>query len=358
MELREHILNPTTSWSTGSGPDADVALSSRVRLARNLAHLRFPGHQTHDEAVEVLALVERAVHILGPDWDFYHLSGETPADRRVLVDKHLISPLLAKRFEEAGLALNTSESGSLMVNEEDHVRLQVLASGRDLEAAWRRATEMDDRLEADLEFAFDPVLGYLEASPANVGTGIRVSAMVHLPVLVLTGRVGTVLNAVQKLGYTVRGLYGEGTEAVGNLFQVSNQRALGLTEEEIVGHFDQVLQQLIAAERQVRSDFHQQFAHQLADRVGRAHGLLTGAQILTTSEAMRLISDVRLGAALQMLPEVDYQTVHDLLVVSRSGYLARVAGRELPAVERDVLRARLIRERLSHAPPANSPPSG
>lgn len=350
MELREHLLNPTTSWSQGTGPDADVVLSTRVRLARNLAHVRFPGHQTHDEAVEVLTLVERAAAILGPEWDFYRLSGQTPADRRVLVDKHLISPLLAKHFEDAGLALNTDESGSLMVNEEDHVRLQVLVSGRDLEGAWQRATGLDDRLEADLEFAFDPLLGYLEASPANIGTGIRVSAMVHLPVLVLTGRVGTVLNAVQKLGYTVRGLYGEGTEAVGNLFQVSNQRALGLSEEEIVGHFDQVLQQLIAAERQVRTEFHQQFSYQLADRVGRAYGILTGAQILTTAEAMRLISDARLGVSLGLLPGADYRTVHDLLVVSRSGYLARVAGRELPAVERDVLRARLIRERLMQAP--------
>lgn len=350
MELAEHLLNPSTSWAVGNGPDADVVLSTRVRLARNLAHMRFPGQQTHEEAIEVLTLVERAVPILGPTWDFYRLAGQSPADRRVLVDKHLISPLLAKNFEEAGLALSADEHGSLMVNEEDHLRLQVLVSGRDLESAWQQATDLDDRLEADLEFAFDPVLGYLEASPANLGTGIRVSAMVHLPVLVLTGRVGMVLNAVQKLGYTVRGLYGEGTEAVGNLFQVSNQRALGLTEEEIIGHFDQVLQQVIAAERQVRGEFQEQFPYQLADRVGRAHGILTGAQILTTAEAMRLISDVRLGVAAGLLPHLDYRAVHDLLVLSRSGYLARVAGRELPAMERDVLRARLIRERLTRGP--------
>jgi len=349
MELAEHLNTPTSSWSRGTGPDADVVLSSRVRLARNLARVRFPGRQSPEEATEVLTLAERAVGILGDEWDFYRLAPLPGADRRVLVEKHLISPQLARHPQAAALALCRDERASLMVNEEDHLRLQVLEPGRHLDGAWKTADGMDDRLEADLEYAFGGDLGYLTACPTNLGTGMRASAMVHLPVLVLSGRVGALLQAVTKIGYAVRGLYGEGTEAVGNLFQVSNQRTLAMSEEEIVGHLDQVLGQVIQAERESRHELRTQNPHQVADRVGRAFGILSGARLLSTSEAMRLISDVRLGLSLGMLPQIDYATVNALLVICRSGFLTRVAGRELPAVERDVLRAQLVRERLAGA---------
>lgn len=353
MELSEHLASPTSSWSRGIGPDADVVVSSRVRLARNLARIRFPGRESPEEATEVLTLAERAVGILGPDWDFYRLSQLPAPDRRVLVEKHLISPQLARQPQAAALAVSRDERASLMVNEEDHLRLQVMESGRNLPAAWQAADDMDNRLEADLEYAFDPELGYLTACPTNLGTGMRASAMVHLPVLALSGRVGALLQAVTKIGYAVRGLYGEGTEAVGNLFQVSNQRTLGMAEEEIVGHLDQVLVQVIQAERESRQELRSQSPDHLADRVGRAYGVLRGARILSTAEAMRLTSDVRLGVALGLLPEVDYGTLNALWVICRSGYLTRSVGREMPALERDVLRARLVREHLDRAASAS-----
>jgi protein arginine kinase len=338
----------------GTGPDADVVVSTRVRLARNLARIKFPSRESPEEATEVLTLAERAVGILGPDWDFYRLAPLSGADRRVLVEKHLISPQLARQPQAAALALERDERASLMVNEEDHLRLQVLEPGRNLPKAWQTANAMDDRLEADLDFAFEPELGYLTACPTNLGTGMRASAMVHLPVLVLSGRVGALLQAVTKIGYAVRGLYGEGTEAVGNLFQVSNQRTLGMSEEEIVGHLDQVLGQIIQAERESRHELRSQSPEQVADRVGRAYGILRGAHVLTTAEAMRLVSDVRLGLALGLLPQIDYAAVNALLVICRSGYLAHVAGRELTAPERDVLRARLVREHLQRAETATA----
>lgn len=349
MELSEHLDSPTSSWSRGTGPDADVVVSSRVRLARNLAHLNFPMRESPEEATEVLTLAERAVAVLGPDWDFYRMAPLTGADRRVLVEKHLISPQLARQPQAAALAVSHDERAGLMVNEEDHLRLQVLEPGRNLALAWQAANEMDDRLEADLEYAFDGDLGYLTACPTNLGTGMRASAMVHLPVLVMSGRVGALLQAITKIGYAVRGLYGEGTEAVGNLFQISNQRTMGMGEDDIVGHLDQVLAQVIQAERESRHELRTQSPDVLADRVGRAYGILAGARILSTSEAMRLISDIRLGLSLGMLPQIDYATVNALLVICRSGYLARTAGRDLPAAERDVLRARLVREHLAQA---------
>jgi protein arginine kinase len=349
VELREHLDRPTSGWSRGTGPDADVVVSSRVRLARNIANIRFPSRQSPEEATEVLTLAERAVGILGDDWDFYRLAPLTAPDRRVLVEKHLISPQLARQPQAAAVAMSHDERSSLMVNEEDHLRLQVMEPGRNLPQAWQEASAMDDRLEADLEYAFEPDLGYLTACPTNLGTGMRASAMVHLPVLVMSGRVGALLQAVTKIGYAVRGMYGEGTDAVGNLFQVSNQRTLGMSEEEIVAHLDQVLGQVIQAERESRHELRNQSPDHLADRVGRAYGILRGARLLTTAEAMRLISDIRLGIALGMLPEIDYAAVNALLVICRSGYLARVAGRELPAAERDVLRARLVREHLQRA---------
>lgn len=349
MELSDHLADPTSSWSRGAGPDADVVVSSRVRLARNLARIHFPGRETPEEATEVLTLAERAVGILGPGWDYYRLAPIASADRRVLVEKHLISPQLARQPQAAALAVSEDEHLSLMVNEEDHLRLQVMECGRNLATAWRAADDMDNRLEADLDFAFDADLGYLTACPTNLGTGMRASAMVHLPVLALSGRAGALLQAVTKIGYAVRGLYGEGTEAVGNLFQISNQRTLGLSEEEIVGHLDQVLAQVIQAERESRHELHAQSPDHLADRVGRAYGLLRGARILSTAEAMRLISDIRLGVALGLLPEVDYATLNALWVVCRSGYLSRAVGREMSSLERDVTRARLVREHLERA---------
>ena len=349
MELKEHLESPTSSWSRGAGPDADVVVSSRVRLARNLARIHFPGRESPEEATEVLTLVERAVGILGPGWDFYRMAQLPSTDRRVLVEKHLISPQLARQPQAAALAVSSDERASLMVNEEDHLRLQVMESGRSLAPAWQAADEMDNRLEADLEYAFDADLGYLTACPTNLGTGMRASAMVHLPVLALAGRVGALLQAVTKIGYAVRGLYGEGTEAVGNLFQISNQRTLGMAEEDIVGHLDQVLAQVIQAERESRHELRGQSPDHLADRVGRAHGVLLGARILSTSEAMRLISDIRLGVALGLLPEVDYGTLNALWVICRTGYLTRSAGHEMSALERDVMRARLVREHLGRA---------
>jgi protein arginine kinase len=349
MDLSRHLSDPGGRWMAGDGPDSDVVVSSRVRLARNLDRLPFPGRERSEDVSRVLTLVERAAGILGRGWGFYRLAPLTPAERRLLVEKHLISPQLARTGERSALLLKDDESVAVMVNEEDHLRIQSLTSGRDPEAAWIEASEVDDRLEADLDYAFDGSLGYLTACPTNLGTGMRASVMVHLPGLVLTGRAAALLESVGKLGLAVRGLYGEGTEAVGNLFQVSNQKTLGLNEEEIVRHLDRIVQQVVQAERDSRQELLRSGPEVLADRVGRALGILRGAHLLSTAEAMRLISDARLGKALNLVPDVSYATLHELLVICRSGYLSHMAGRELSPPERDVLRARLVRQRLAGA---------
>jgi protein arginine kinase len=347
MDLERHLASPAGAWMSGRGPDDDVVVSSRVRLARNVEHLPFPNRMDAEAASGVLALAERALGMLRPGWEFYRLGPLPATDRRLLVEKHLISPLLARTADRGALMLREDEAASVMVNEEDHFRIQSMTPGRDLARAWEQASAIDDRLEADLDYAFDESLGYLTACPTNVGTGLRASAMVHLPALVMTGRAAQVLEAVGKLGLAVRGLYGEGTEAVGNLFQISNQKTLGPNEMDIVRQLDRVAEQIVRAERESREAMLRQGRELVADRIGRAEGILRKAHILNTAEAMRLLSDLRLGIATGMVEDVSYRTVNELLVICRSGFLGHAAGRELVPPERDVWRAKLVRERLA-----------
>ncbi|BCV20116.1 protein arginine kinase [Moorella sp. Hama-1] len=345
-------LEHTSKWMEGSGPQADIVISSRIRLARNLKGMPFPNLMKAEEQARVVSQVGRAIHSpmviqsVG-ELKLQPLRELPPLERQILVEKHLISPDLAEAGGERAVVLREDEAISIMVNEEDHLRLQCLLPAMMLHEAWRLADAADDALENELDFAFDQKLGYLTACPTNVGTGVRASTMLHLPALVITKQAGPVLSALTKVGVAVRGLYGEGTEAHGNIFQVSNQITLGHGEDEIINNLSAVTVRLADQEREARELLHRQSRWQLEDRIGRAYGVLTNARILSSQEALQLLSDVRLGTEMKILRGLDQRLLNQLLVRIQSAYLQFTAGKEMTPFERDVRRAAMVRELLA-----------
>lgn len=344
-------LLSNSKWMEGSGPHADIVISSRIRLARNLKGTRFPQSLNQRQLQEVAGKVKQVVfspyvqNNLGR-LTFINLRELTPLERQILVEKHLISPQLAQDSEGRACVLNNDEAISIMVNEEDHLRIQCLLPALQLFETWRLANTVDDCLEQELDFAFDERLGYLTSCPTNVGTGLRASVMLHLPGLVLTNQVNDVLSALSKVGLTVRGLYGEGSQALGNLFQVSNQITLGQPEEEILSNLSTVCKKLIEQELAARDYLQKESPLQLSDRVGRSFGILTNAQIMSSKEALGLLSDVRLGINLRLIKGIDERILNQLLVQIQPAILQKFYGREMSPQERDVKRAELIRNKL------------
>ncbi|MBX6378221.1 MAG: protein arginine kinase, partial [Clostridia bacterium] len=317
MTIRDILRQTAPQWLDGTGPAADVVVSSRVRLARNLADVRFQPRQDTAESQRVVTAVEEALPELRSgglgNLALIRLEECSPLERQALVEKHLISPQHARQ-EGAAVVVRDDEAISVMVNEEDHLRIQCLAPGFQPEAALDLADRVDDLLERRLDYAFSEDLGYLTTCPTNVGTGLRVSVMVHLPGLVHSQQVGPLLNAIAKVGVVARGLYGEGTDAKGNLFQISNQITLGQTEREILVNLKGVCQQVIDRERSARERLLQEARTLVEDRVYRAYGILTNARQLTSDEAMRLLSDLRLGVDLNLLPQIEPRVCNELVV--------------------------------------------
>ncbi|MCL6451344.1 MAG: protein arginine kinase [Acetobacteraceae bacterium] len=338
-------------WLDGTGPEAGMVVSSRVRLARNLEGHPFPHLLDQAGGEKVLSLaqdVTREINNFGHFGEFKHLrlASLRPLDRRVLVEKHLISPHHAEGGGSRGVILNREGTVSIMVNEEDHFRIQCLSSGLDLAGAYDVAGRIDDLMGERISYAFDPRLGYLTACPTNVGTGLRASVMMHLPALVMTDQAGRVTTAMSKVGVVVRGFFGEGTQASGDYFQISNQITLGRSEASILDDLGAVVREVSRQEAEARESLLRGRRHSLEDRVWRAYGVLGSARILSTDEAMRLLSEVRLGVELGFLPRIPIRVLNRLLVVTRPGYLQRLAGRELAPADRDLRRAELVRRAL------------
>ncbi len=355
MSLKEAVHNPYSPWMDHAAPETDVVISSRARLARNLANFSFP-HQMSPEAAEqvvhavALALRDPEFSARFGEVELVRLAELAPVERWMLVEKHLISPgfVTAERtgHQHKGLVLSADERLSIMVNEEDHLRIQSLYPGLQLAAAARLADEADGLLEKTLDFAFSDRIGYLTACPTNVGTGLRASVMLHLPALVLLGRVKDILTAVTRLGLTVRGLFGEGTESAGHLFQLSNQVTLGHSEADIVNNLESITRQVIDQERTAREQLQKQMPVVIRDRVSRAFGILRHAYVLSSEEAMRLLSDVRLGVGMGLLKGLTPRLLSELMVKTRSTYLVKTSGRQLSPPERGELRATLVRQAL------------
>jgi protein arginine kinase len=351
MTLGRFTDNALSDWMKGDGPDSDIVISSRIRIARNLRPYSFPMLATNQQSKEVLDQVEQASKSDELDtisrFEFIHLSEMKELEKMVLVEKHLISPALANDSRNGAVMLNENESISIMVNEEDHLRIQCMSPGFQIKEAWDLANQVDDVFENQLEYAFDEKKGYLTSCPTNVGTGIRASVMLHLPALVLTQQINRILSAITQVGLAVRGLYGEGSEAIGNLFQISNQITLGQSEEEIIDNLYSVVRQIIEHERAARGKLLAESNHWIDDRVSRSFGILSHAVIIDSKEAAQRLSDVRLGVDLELIPNVSANALNQLLVMTQPGFLQQDAGHKLSAEERDIRRAEMIRAQLA-----------
>ena len=339
-------------WLQGEGPNHQIVVSSRVRLARNLKSHPFPGWAKKAERLRSLEEIKPCVEELPEMQDAFseYLQDLSALERQVLVERHLISREHAAKGIGSALVMNRKQTLSIMINEEDHLRMQSIRPGLQLKATFKLLDKVDSTLESRLDFAFDPKLGYLTACPTNVGTGMRASAMVHLPALVLSEQVNQIIQAVNKIGLAVRGLYGEGTEAMGNLFQVSNQTTLGEKEEEIIGRLNRVIEQIIEHEQNARKLLTQKKTATLLDHIGRAYGILIHAYSMTSKEALNLLSFMKLGIDLDFFPEECRVPVDQLFMETQPAHLQKGSQQKLSAEERDSLRAEIIRDKLKSFP--------
>src|ERR1700752_4025234 len=341
------------------GPHDRIVMSSRVRLARNLKDAAYPGWAKKPERVKILEAIRPAVESLPEMKDSFSEAMDNlgALDKQILVERHLISREHAAKSAGSGLVLNREESLCVMINEEDHLRMQALRPGLQLKQAWLAIDQVDSELEHRLDYAFSPELGYLTACPTNIGTGIRVSAMLHLPGLVLAEQINPIIQSVNKLGLAVRGLYGEGTEALGNVFQVSNQMTLGESEGAIVERLGEVLSQIIEHEENARGSLLEKKPKMVYNHIGRAYGILANAHSISSKETMNLLSLMRLGIDVSLFPGVDRALVDELFILTQPAHLQKAHAEKLSAEERDLLRADMVRERLKPVSrPISRPP--
>src|SRR5438128_1205850 len=350
MDL-ENLTKTRGEWLRGTGPESDIVDSSRIRLARNLAAFPFTNRANAHQKGEIEALLrERIAKVeMDPKLSYLNVPALSPLDRQLLVERQLISRELAVAEGPRGVAVGPHETVSLMVNEEDHLRLQVMRSGYSLDEAWQDIDKVDDLLEQRINYAFSEEFGYLTACPTNVGTGMRASVMLHLPALVWTKQIEKVFRALQKINLAVRGLYGEGSRASGDFYQISNQVTLGKSETTILGEIRDVIPQIITYERQARSALLRESRQALQDRVSRAYGTLCSATMMTSEETMDLLSHVRLGVNLALLDDITIPTLNELFIHTQPAHLQKLMGTLLDGEERNTARARYLRTRLREA---------
>jgi protein arginine kinase len=349
MNILDFISTPAVA-SQREGPLSRIVLSSRVRLARNVKQWPFPGYAKKPDRVKALEEIRPAVESLAQMSGAFSetMDNLTALDKQILVERHLISREHAAKNAGSGFVVNKDESLCVMINEEDHLRMQSLKPGLQLKEAWQAIDELDSQLEKKLDYAFSPDLGYLTACPTNLGTGIRVSAMLHLPALVLSEQINQIVQAVNKLGLAVRGLWGEGTEALGNIFQVSNQMTLGEVETDIVERLNKVVAQLIEHEENARASLIEKKPKMLFNHIGRAYGILANSHIISSKETMNLLSLMRLGVDLAVFPNTKIALVDELFITTQPAHLQKQYSEKLSAEERDLLRADMLRERLKN----------
>lgn len=341
-------MDASGRWMRSEGaPDGDVVVSSRVRLARNLSGMPFPHVANEDSLKQVRDQVAQAARSSKLLQGAHNIQMETLSDveKQVLVERHLINQRLLES-KLASVIVEKEEVLSVMVNEEDHLRIQALEPGLAMIDTWRVADTLDNELEQGLEFAFRPDVGYCTACPTNVGTGMRASVLVHLPGLVETKQIDKVLKAVSHLGLAVRGFYGEGTEPMSNFFQISNQITLSRAEEEIVDNIEKITRQIGSKEREARKWLYSENHLHVEDTIFRAWGILRHARLLSSKEAMNLLSSLRLGVYYKLIPDITPQILNELFVLIQPAHLCVSAGKDLQAEDRDVARAELIRARL------------
>ncbi|MBM3265386.1 MAG: protein arginine kinase [candidate division Zixibacteria bacterium] len=345
----KNFIASSPEWWAGDGGAADLILSSRARLARNLMALPFVPRTRKSDLVRVIHQVETAVHAsktLSDMW-YFPLADMPELDRQFLMERRLISPALVEKGQQSGVFVRPAETASLMVNEEDHLRIQTIHGGLALEKAWKEADRIDSELSETLDYAFSDEFGYLTACPTNVGTGIRMSVLIHLPGLERTQHIEPVIRGMQEIGVSVRGLYGEGTGSLGNLYQVSNQWKLGYAEQEIINRLHDVVRQLMEYEHRAYEALLKEARLQVEDRIWRAYAMLKHARLLSESDALEALSMIRMGRSMQIFSEIDLSVLNRLFMTTQSAHVQKIAGGPLDTEERNRFRAEMVRQVLN-----------
>jgi protein arginine kinase len=347
MKLDDFIYN-TGQWLKGRGAFSNIVMSSRIRLARNLADKPFPNKARKKELNEILATVVNATENIEffKKSILFKINELDNVDKQFLIERHLMSHEHASSPEGKALIVSEEEVLSVMINEEDHLRLQVMQSGFNLDETWKIANTIDDALSQELEFAYSLHWGYLTACPTNTGTAMRGSVMLHLPALVMTKQINKVLAAISKLNFASRGFYGEGTQASGNFYQISNQVSMGHAESDVLQNISGLIRQVIEQEEQARQALLVQNKPMLEDKIFRSYGVLKNAHIISSQETVELLSMVRLGVDLDIVKDVDRNSINELFIMIQPAHLQKIEGKKLSASERDTKRANLIREKI------------
>ena len=348
--ILQNLKESSAEWTSGQGPLSDIVISSRIRLARNVEGIPFPPRAEQAELKNIFDFSRQVIEegSLFEDSNLLLLDELTPLENQFLVEKHLISIYHAREKRSyRGCVFNQKETMSIMVNEEDHFRIQYLLPGLQLNNIWKLIDKIDDEIEKKVTYAFSEREGYLTSCPTNVGTGMRASVMLHLPALAMINGINDTLKAISKIGYVVRGFYGEGTEVMGNFYQISNQITLGFSEEEIIDNLEKVNRQIISQEQKVRKNLLSNSKSQLEDQVWRAYGTLSSARIISSAEAMELLSKLRFGVGLGIVHRPNLGTLNKLMLLIQPAYLQMLAGKDLDPFSRDLQRAILIRDEIS-----------
>ncbi|MEE9368690.1 MAG: protein arginine kinase [Pontiella sp.] len=336
------------SWLE-AGIDEGPVISSRIRLARNVKDYSFPGWASEEQNHAVWKQTQDIFSKAEPTFISWGMTETSDLDKEILFERHLISQEMAQQDDSCGVFVTPDECTSIMVNEEDHIRIQSLQPGLNLQKAWEVADRIDDELESSLTYAFSPKLGYLTSCPSNVGTGMRASVMLHLPGLVLMEEMDPVINGISKIGLAVRGMWGEGTEAAGNMFQISNQITLGRREDEIIAHLEQIVLELIDHENNARIRLMKDKSLIVEDHVSRAFGTLSHAKLISSGEALNLLSSLRLGLDLGLITKFSRRELDMLFISIQPAHLQKLENKVLEPDERDVVRAEMLRNYMENA---------
>ena len=338
------------SWINESGPLRDVVLSSRIRLARNIADIPFPSIMKPEHGEQVANKVRDSFNDRKPsdtlNFAFMHMRDVPVVERQILVEKHLASQDLMKQYGISSILLDTSEKITVMINEEDHIRMQCILPGFQLNQAWELLNQVDDTIEDHVEYAFHEELGYLTSCPTNVGTGLRSSVMMHLPALTMNKQMNVILQTISKIGLTARGIYGEGSEALGNIYQISNQITLGPSEEEIINNLILACRQIVEKERIARRALYKTASIQFDDAIWRGFGILQNARVLELKEFMTLVSQLRMGLSMGLITGFTLEQIDGLMTAGQPANVVKKAGRAVESNEIDIARAEVIRQTM------------
>jgi protein arginine kinase len=345
----ENMAHKLTGWLSGDGEDNMVVLSSRVRLARNISDCIYPSAATTDLREQIIGYFESAQSRSEKlaTGQFLKAADLSQLDRDFLIERHLMSPTFMQDNSSSALYIGEDENASIMINEEDHLRIQALSPGLNTEDSMKAAGEYENELGNYLEYDYDADFGFLTACPTNVGTGLRASVLIHLPGLVITKDIDRIIGKISKMGVVVRGFYGEGTDVLGNLFQISNQKTLGVSEKETLELVTNVTKSIIDNEAKARERLMDEASNQIEDKIWRAYGILKYARVLTSEEVMNLLSAVRLGVAIGLFDFIKIPLINEILLLSQPAHLQKYYGEEMSGDHRDFVRAQMVREKLN-----------